>query len=103
MAFRARVAITAVFALNGTLFASIFSRLPAIQNRTELSDGALGLALLCSMLGLVVAQLAAGALVARIGSRRLVVVGALGYAAGLIPVALSGSFAALAASLAFVG
>jgi MFS family permease len=103
MAFRARVAITAVFALNGTLFASIFSRLPAIQNRTELSDGALGLALLCSMLGLVVAQLAAGALVARIGSRRLVAVGALGYAAGLIPVALSGSFAALAASLAFVG
>jgi predicted MFS family arabinose efflux permease len=31
------------------------------------------------------------------------VVGALGYAAGLIPVALSGSFAALAASLAFIG
>lgn len=103
MAFRARVAITAVFALNGTLFASIFSRLPAIQDRTELSDGALGLALLCSMLGLVVSQFAAGALVARIGSRRLVVVGALGYAAGLVPVALSGSFAALAASLAFIG
>jgi MFS family permease len=55
------------------------------------------------MLGLVVSQLAAGALVARIGSRRLVVVGALGYAAGLIPVALSGSFAALALSLAFIG
>jgi len=103
MGFRARVAITAVFALNGTLFASIFSRLPAIQDRTELSDGALGLALLCSMLGLVVSQFASGALVARTGSRRLVVVGALGYAAGLIPVALSGSFAALAVSLAFIG
>lgn len=103
MAFRARVAITAIFALNGTLFASIFSRLPTIQDRTELSDGALGLALLCSMLGLVVSQFAAGALVARIGSRRLVVVGALGYAAGLIPVALSESFAALAVALAFIG
>jgi MFS family permease len=103
MAFRARVAITSVFALNGILFASIFSRLPTIQDRTDLSDGALGLALLCSMLGLVVSQFAAGALVARIGSRRLVVVGALGYAAGLIPVALSGSFAALAVSLAFIG
>ena len=103
MAFRARVAIAAVFALNGTLFASIFSRLPAIQDRTELGDGALGLALLCSMLGLVLSQLVAGALVARIGSRRLVVVGALGYAGGLIPVALSESFAALAASLAFIG
>jgi MFS family permease len=103
MASRARVALTAVFALNGTLFASIFSRLPTIQDRTELGDGALGLALLCSMLGLVVSQFAAGALVARIGSRRLVVVGALGYAAGLIPVALSESFAALAVSLAFIG
>jgi cyanate permease len=65
MAYRARVAITAVFALNEILFASIFSRLPAIQDRTGLSDGALGLALLCSMLGLVVSQFAAGALVAR--------------------------------------
>ena len=49
----ARVAVTAVFALNGALFASIFSRLPAIQERTEIGDGALGLALLCAMLGLL--------------------------------------------------
>ena len=49
----ARVAVTAVFALNGVLFASIFSRLPAIQERTDIGDGALGLALLCAMLGLL--------------------------------------------------
>lgn len=103
MGLRARVAITAVFALNGILFASIFSRLPAIQDRAGLSDGALGLALLCSMLGLLVAQIASGALVARIGSRRLVVAGAVGYATGLVPVALSESFAALAAALALIG
>jgi MFS family permease len=100
---RARVAITAVFALNGLLFASIFSRLPAIQDRTGLGDGALGLALLCSMAGLVLAQVAAGALVARAGSRRLVAIGALGYAAGLVPVALSQSLPALALSFGFIG
>jgi MFS family permease len=97
------VAVTAVFALNGALFASIFSRLPAIQERAGIGDGALGLALLCAMLGLLVSQLGAGALSARLGTRPLVLVGALGYAAGLVPVSLSRSFVALAASFAFVG
>ena len=97
------MAVTAVFALNGAMFASIFSRLPAIQERVGIGEGALGLALLCSMLGLLSSQLLAGALVARHGSRPLVLAGGLGYALGLIPVALSGSFAALALSLAFVG
>jgi MFS family permease len=95
--------VTVVFALNGALFASIFSRLPAIQERAEIGDGALGLALLCSMLGLLVSQLGAGALTARVGSRPLVLVGALGYAAALVPVSLSRSLGALAASFAFVG
>jgi MFS family permease len=100
---KARVAVTAVFALNGALFASIFSRLPAIQERAGIGDGALGLALLCAMLGLLVSQVGAGALVARVGSRHLVLVGLLGYAAGLVPVSLSHSFVALAASFAFTG
>jgi MFS family permease len=100
---RARVAITVVFALNGLLFASIFSRLPAIKERAGLGAGALGAALLCSMLGLLVSQLAAGPLVARSGSRPLVLAGALGYALGLVPIAASRSFAALAVSFLFVG
>jgi MFS family permease len=100
---RSRAAVTVAFGLNGVLFASIFSRLPAIQERTGASDGELGLALLCSMLGLLLSQLGAGALVARWGSRPLVLVGALGYAAALIPVSLAGSVGALAVSFAFVG
>jgi MFS family permease len=100
---QARVAVTAVFALNGALFASIFSRLPAIQERAGIGDGALGLALLCAMLGLLVSQVGAGALVARVGSGHLVLVGIVGYAAGLVPVSLSQSFVALAASFAFTG
>ncbi len=99
----ARVAVTAVFALNGALFASIFSRLPAIQERTDIGDGALGLALLCAMVGLLSSQLFAGPLIARRGSRPLVIVGGLGYAAGLVPIALAGSWGALAVSFLFVG
>jgi MFS family permease len=100
---RARVAVTVVFALNGALFASIWSRLPAIQERAAIGDGALGLALLCVMLGLLAAQLGAGALTARVGSRPLVLVGALCYATALVPVALARSLGALAASFAFLG
>lgn len=100
---KARIAITAIFAMNGCLFASIFSRLPLIQERTGIGDGALGLALLCTMLGLLASQVVAGGLVARYGSRPLVVVGGLGYAAGLVPVSLSTSFGALATAFAFTG
>ena len=99
----ARVAVTAVFALNGVLFASIFSRLPVIQERTDIGDGALGLALLCSMVGLLTSQVVAGPLIVRLGSRPLVIVGGLGYAVGLVPVALAGSWGSLAGAFLFVG
>ncbi len=100
---RARIAVTAIFALNGALFASIFSRLPAIQERADIGDGALGLALLCSMIGLLSSQLVAGPLITRRGSRPLVIIGGLGYALGLVPVALADSWGVLAASFLFVG
>jgi MFS family permease len=100
---QARFAITAVFAMNGLLFASIFSRLPLIQERAGIGDGALGLALLCAMLGLLASQLVAGGLVVRFGSRPLVMLGGLGYAAGLVPISQSASLGALAAAFAFTG
>jgi predicted MFS family arabinose efflux permease len=92
-----------VFALNGGIFGSLFSRLPAIQERTEIGDGQLGLALLCSMLGLMASQPIGGALVARVGSRPLVRAGALACALSLIPVSLAGTFGALALAFLFVG
>jgi MFS family permease len=100
---RARWAITAIFALNGGLFASVFARLPAIQERTGISEGQLGLALLCAMVGLLSSQPLAGALVSRFGSRPIALAGAVGYAVGLVPIALSQSFGALAASMVVIG
>jgi MFS family permease len=100
---RARWAITAIFALNGSLFASAFARLPAIQDRTGISEGQLGLALLLAMVGLLASQPVAGALVSRFGSRPVVRAGAIGYALGLVPVGLSESFGALAASMFAIG
>src|SRR3954469_25458900 len=85
---RPRIAITAIFALNGFLFGTLFSRLPALRESADLSHGEIGLLLLCSTIGLFVMQPVAGALTARIGSKRVVLVGALGYSLGLVPIAL---------------
>jgi MFS family permease len=67
---RARGAVTAIFFLNGLLFGSWAARIPAIRDRLALSDGELGLALAFLPIGAIVAMPLAGALAARVGSRR---------------------------------
>ncbi|MCW3015656.1 MAG: major facilitator superfamily 1 [Solirubrobacterales bacterium] len=67
---RARVAITAVFALNGLLFGSWAARIPAVRDHVGASNGALGVALGCLAVGAIVAMPLAGALAVRVGSRR---------------------------------
>jgi MFS family permease len=84
-ASRARVAVTAVFFLNGIVFASWYSRLPTIQEQLDLGPGTLGLALIGAPVGLLAAQPLTGALAATIGSRRLVAAAPLMLAAAVAP------------------
>ena len=80
---RHRAAVTTFFAVNGAAFASLFARMPDLQRRHDLSDGALGLVLLGAALGLMVAQPLAGAAASRVGSAPLTVAGGLGYGGAL--------------------
>jgi len=84
-ASRARVAVTAVFFLNGIVFASWYSRLPSIQEQLDLGPGTLGLALIGAPVGLLAAQPLTGALAATIGARRLVAASPLMLAAAVAP------------------
>jgi predicted MFS family arabinose efflux permease len=84
-ASRARAAVTAVFFLNGIVFASWYSRLPSIQEELDLGPGTLGLALIGAPVGLLAAQPLTGALAATIGSRRLVAASPLLLAAAVAP------------------
>ncbi len=82
---RPRAAVTAIFFLNGAVFSSWYARLPAIQERLGLSEGAIGVALLGAPLGLLVAQPLVGALIARRGSRPVVAAAPLYLSAVVLP------------------
>jgi predicted MFS family arabinose efflux permease len=77
------VGVAALFFLNGSLFAAWVSRLPAIQLRHGLSNGALGLALLVVALGAVIAMPLAGWLISRTGSAKVCKAATLLYGAAL--------------------
>ncbi|MDP9396615.1 MAG: hypothetical protein M3P96_01705, partial [Actinomycetota bacterium] len=84
---RPRVAVAAVFAVNGFAFASWISRTPAVRDRLDLTSSQLGLLLLCLSVGAVAALPASGHVVHRLGPARSVLVGGTGAAAGLLAVA----------------
>jgi MFS family permease len=78
-----------LFFLNGVLFATWASRIPAVQAERGLGHGALGLALLSIALGAVIAMPLAGWLTARIGSDKVSKATALIYCAMLPGIVLA--------------
>ncbi len=88
MVERARIAVALVFALNGLVFASWVSRLPAVREALGLSTGQLGLLLLCISVGSILGLPASGPLIARTGPSRTVLGGAACVAVGLLLVSL---------------
>ena len=98
-----RAAVTVFFALDGFAVAGFFARLPAIQDRLELSNGRIGLALLALTITLLVSQPLAAALASRRGSAPLVVAGALLVSAAIVAPAFAGSFGALLLGTAAIG
>ncbi|GAA1850561.1 MFS transporter [Microlunatus capsulatus] len=88
---RARAATGALFFTNGALFANLVPRYPEIKADLGLSNAQFGLAVAGFPVGAMLAGLAAGALIRRVGSDRLAVgatlVAALGQlGAGVAPV-----------------
>ena len=97
------MAVAIFFALDGFAVASFFARLPSIQDRLNLTNGRIGLALLALTLALLISQPLAGALASRRGSAPLVTAGALLVSAAIVTPAFAPSFAALVMSTAAIG
>src|SRR3546814_16659696 len=68
-----RVFVSALFFLSGACFSSWASRIPTIQQEMDLSEAGLGAVLLPLPVGLMVSFPVSGWLVARFGSRRVVI------------------------------
>lgn len=99
----ARLAVMAVFLLNGLALGSWFPRIPDVQRSLGLSDGALGVALLGTAVGALVAMPATGWLIARWGSRRVTTASALALCAALPLPALAPSLPLLVPALVLLG
>jgi MFS family permease len=93
---RARGAVAAVFFFNGLLFGSWAARIPAVSDRLALSHGELGVVLAFLPAGAIVAMPLAGALAARLGSRRATRMAFAAMCAATAVVALAPSREALA-------
>lgn len=70
----ARWAVLAIFFINGALLSNWVARIPDIQRKLSLSEGALGIVLLGLSVGVLTALTMAGGLVARFGSRAVTTV-----------------------------
>jgi MFS family permease len=78
-------ALLVVFGLNGMVFGSWASRVPALADQVGAAEGTLGLALLGASIGMILAASAAGGLAARYGARVVIGVSMLS-ACAVVPV-----------------
>jgi MFS family permease len=100
---RIRIALCAVFAAHGFIFASWAVRVPAVKEQAGASPAALGLALLGLSAGAVATMLAAGALCRRLGSPQTTAVSCALLSATVALPALARSAVALGLLLAVFG
>lgn len=99
----ARRAVTLLFFINGALFASWVSRIPALQQKLDLSHGTLGLGLLGMATGALVSMPLAGWCSTRYGSHRVCQLSAALYTLALPLLAFAPGTAAFMLALVFFG
>jgi hypothetical protein len=91
----ARLAVAFTFFAHGALFGTWVARIPAVQERLDLSEGALGVALFGAAAGTLVGLPLAGRFVSQTGSRTTMTIGLPLFAATLPLLAVAPSLAAI--------
>lgn len=99
----ARLAVAVVFFIGGAVFANWVTRIPEIQQKLGLSNGALGMALLGAAIGALLSMPITGWLVTRVGSRLVTKLAALTYCMALPLLTLAPSFLLLTIALMLFG
>ena len=99
----ARWAVLATFGINGLALSSWFPHIPAVQRKLDLSDGTLGLALLGTAVGALVATTASGWIIGRVGSLLATRVSVLALCAALPLPGLASNLPLLVLALVLLG
>jgi MFS family permease len=84
-----RIAVATLFFLQGIGFASWTSRIPSIQQKLNLNEAQLGIVLLAIPVGLLFSIPFSGWSVAKLGSRKVVLVSVICYALVLVSIGLA--------------
>jgi len=100
---KARLAVLALFLIHGLVVSTWASRLPLIQTHLGISAGQLGLLLLASAGGAILAMPATAKLMAHWGSKRISVISSLALCAALPMLAMASSSLGLAVALFYYG
>jgi fucose permease len=95
----ARLGVSLVFFCHGIASGTWLARIPAEQEQLGLSEAALGLALLGSGLGSLVAMVPAGAVIARLGSRTMVALLSIPFCLSLYLIAFAANWPTLFGAL----
>ena len=98
-----RIAVSVFFFIAGFTFATWASRIPHIQYKLGLNEAMLGSVLLALPAGLMVSLLIAGALVAKLGSKNVLIAAAVLYNLTLITIGLAQNIWQLVAVLFIFG
>ncbi|MGO4294102.1 MFS transporter [Chitinophaga sp. RAB17] len=98
-----RIAVSALFFLTGLCFASWASRISDIQQTLHLNDAGLGSLLLALPVGSLISLPVSGVLISRYGSRQVLLVAAVAYAAVLPTLGLATTSWELSIFLVFFG
>jgi MFS family permease len=80
----ARLAVAAIFFLNGLALANWIARIPDVKQQFHLSDQLLGLVLLCTAVGALLAQPTVGWLIRHVGSRHMTTVMGIAFCVSLM-------------------
>src|SRR5262245_44017738 len=99
----ARLAVSTIFFVNGTTFASWVPHIPFVQAKLGLSEGILGLALLAVAAGALVSLILSGWLIARFSSRMVTTVAGIAFCVALPLPLLAPNLLLLMAALFFFG
>src|SRR5262245_44242887 len=100
---RARLAVAAIFCLNGVALANWIARIPDVKHHLGLNEQLLGFVLLFAAVGALLAQPTVGWLIGHVGSRRMTTLMVVAFCLSIVLPGVAANIPSLMAALFVVG